>query len=51
VFIGDRESDRHAAEHAGVPFIGCAYGYGQPEEIAGAAAIVHSIAELRELLL
>ena len=51
VFVGDRESDRHAAEHAGVPLIGCAYGYGTPDEIAGAAAIVHNVAELRALLL
>jgi phosphoglycolate phosphatase len=51
VFIGDRESDRHAAEHAGVPLIGCAYGYGEPGELDGAAAIVESIEELRALLL
>jgi phosphoglycolate phosphatase len=51
VFIGDRESDWHAADSAGVPLIGCAYGYGEPGELDGAAVVVDSIAELRSLLL
>lgn len=51
VMVGDRESDRHAAEHAGVPFIGCAYGYGEAYELAGATAIAQGIAELHALLL
>lgn len=51
IMVGDRESDRHAAEHAGTPFIGCAYGYGEPYELEGATAIAGNIAELRALLL
>lgn len=51
VMVGDRESDRHAAEHAGVPFVGCLYGYGEAHELAGATALAESIAGLRELLL
>jgi phosphoglycolate phosphatase len=51
LMVGDRESDKHAAEYAGTPFIGCAYGYGEAYELAGASAVVESIAQLRALLL
>ncbi|MBQ3392873.1 MAG: HAD family hydrolase [Lachnospiraceae bacterium] len=35
--IGDRYSDREAAERIGASFCGCSYGYGTPEEIQSSA--------------
>lgn len=51
VMVGDRASDRLAAEAHGLPFIACAYGYGQPDEWTGAVAIADSLPALRDLLL
>jgi phosphoglycolate phosphatase-like HAD superfamily hydrolase len=51
LMVGDRSSDFEAARYAGVPFIGCTYGYGRPDEVDGADAIAGDIAELRQLLL
>ena len=51
VMVGDRASDREAAEFAGTAFIGCAYGYGRREELNGADAVVDEIAGLYNLLL
>ncbi len=50
VFVGDRLSDRLAAEDHGLPFIACRYGYGHPEEWAGAVAVVDQVAELAPIL-
>ena len=36
IVIGDRDKDRMLAEAHGLPFIGCLYGYGTREELAGA---------------
>jgi phosphoglycolate phosphatase-like HAD superfamily hydrolase len=51
VMVGDRASDIEAAQHAGVPCIGCRYGYGREGELAAADAQVDSVAELLPLLL
>jgi phosphoglycolate phosphatase len=50
VMVGDRASDVAAARHAGVPCIGCAYGYCDPGELAGADAVVQNVDELYNLL-
>jgi len=50
VMVGDRASDRLAAEAHGLPFIACAYGYGHPDEWGGAVAVVESPAELGRCL-
>ena len=50
VMVGDRRSDLEAAQHAGAEFIGCAYGYGDPGELAGASHVVHDMDELYNLL-
>ncbi|RPF21004.1 phosphoglycolate phosphatase [Myceligenerans xiligouense] len=53
VMVGDREHDVHAAAANGIPTIGVTWGYGEPGELerAGAAVVVGSPAELREVLL
>ena len=35
--VGDRFHDFEVAEKAGIPFIGCSYGFGGEEELDGAA--------------
>ena len=51
VMVGDRSSDLEGARGAGVPFVGCLYGYGGADELAGADLTVGSVAELRRVLL
>lgn len=50
VMVGDRASDGEAAREAGVPWIGCAYGYGDLEgsrnELNGADVVVGSVKEI-----
>lgn len=46
IMVGDRNSDIEAADVFDVPTIGCAFGFGDPEELAGARAIIHSLDEL-----
>ncbi|MFN8547297.1 MAG: HAD family hydrolase [Candidatus Eisenbacteria bacterium] len=50
LMVGDRSSDLEGARGAGVPFIGCLYGYGAPEELEGADHVVRSVSELARLL-
>ncbi len=50
VMIGDRASDFDCAKAAGIPFVGCTYGFGTPEEVEGADAIAASPAELAETI-
>ncbi len=40
VMVGDRFYDMDAAVENGIPFIGCAYGYGREEEMAAANVMV-----------
>lgn len=49
--IGDRDSDFAAARRIGAPFIGCGYGYGLPEELAGADAVADEPSDIKKLLL
>jgi len=51
VMVGDRYSDKEAAQFAGTKFIGCAYGYGSPDELIGADAVVKDVTGLYNLLL
>ncbi len=50
LMVGDRASDREGAEGAGVPFIGCLYGYGEPSELEGADFLVRDVGQLKHLL-
>jgi phosphoglycolate phosphatase len=50
VLIGDRHHDVDGAAHHGVPTIFVTWGYGAPDEAAGAAAVVDTPAELLGLL-
>jgi phosphoglycolate phosphatase len=54
VMVGDRHYDVEAAHEAGVPCVGVYFGNTAPEgelEEAGAAAVAHTVDELRALLL
>lgn len=51
VMIGDRASDRDAAAETETPFLGCAFGYGAPEELAGVRFVARSFDDLRGWLL
>lgn len=42
IMVGDRFHDMEVAEHAGIPSIGCAYGYGEPSELETATVVVDS---------
>lgn len=50
VFVGDSDVDVQTAHHAGIPCIGCCYGFRGEEELtkAGADALVYSFAELQK---
>jgi phosphoglycolate phosphatase len=51
VFVGDRAADLEAARAIGARFVGCLYGYGSAEELAGADALLAEPRELAALLL
>jgi phosphoglycolate phosphatase len=46
VMVGDRDSDLRGARDAGIPFLGCLYGYGTREELAGADLLVRDVEEM-----
>lgn len=50
VMVGDRVHDGDAARACGAWFVGCTYGYGRREELAGADALIADIRELPALL-
>lgn len=50
VMVGDRASDVEAARELGCAFIGCDYGHGHRDEIAGAGPIIAAFGELPETL-
>lgn len=50
VAIGDRYLDFEAATAAGLPSVGCAWGYGKPGELAGATLIARHPSEVPDLL-
>ncbi|GFO61667.1 haloacid dehalogenase [Geomonas silvestris] len=49
VLVGDSINDMAAGQGAGVYTVGCSYGYGNPEELAGADFQVHDFASLLDL--
>lgn len=51
VLVGDRSYDVEGATANGIPTIIVEWGYGSPAEAEGAIAVVHSIDQLRSLLL
>ena len=51
VMVGDRGSDLEGAVGADVPFVGCCFGFAGADEIAHTPILVHSVRELRDLLL
>lgn len=48
VVIGDRLHDMEIRERWGIPAIGCAYGYGKPEELREANGIAESIEGVKQ---
>lgn len=46
IAVGDRAQDRQLAVRTGIPFIGCVYGFGTPEELAGADLCIEEIRKL-----
>ena len=50
IMIGDRENDFDCARSAGIPFIGCAYGFGSEKELEGADAIAEKPEQLAETI-
>ncbi|MEZ4653429.1 MAG: haloacid dehalogenase-like hydrolase [Candidatus Eisenbacteria bacterium] len=51
VMVGDRRSDREAAEETQVPFVGCSFGYAAPDELDGVPLLARSIDDVRRWLL
>jgi phosphoglycolate phosphatase len=50
VMVGDRASDVEAAQTVGCHFVGCDYGHGYREEIAGAGPVVASFDALPDVI-
>ncbi len=50
LYVGDRRGDIEAAHDAGVRAVGVTWGYGVPEELAGAEAVIDSMTELPDLV-
>ena len=50
VMVGDRASDIEAARKNGIPSVGCAYGFGRPDELEGADEIISDISELEDAI-
>jgi phosphoglycolate phosphatase-like HAD superfamily hydrolase len=45
IMIGDRASDRKAAEDNGIDFIGCSFGHG-PDELSDTRWVAHSFNDI-----
>lgn len=50
VVVGDRASDLETARRYSLPSVGCAYGYGGPEELDGATVRIQRPEELERVL-
>lgn len=48
--VGDRDKDLAIAQVHGLPSIGCLYGYGSPEELAGATLLAANPSEIPSLI-
>ncbi len=51
LFVGDRRADLEAAREAGISFVGCLYGYGSREELAGSDLLVSNPSALADYLI
>ncbi|MBI2355473.1 MAG: phosphoglycolate phosphatase [Deltaproteobacteria bacterium] len=51
VMVGDSINDIQAGRAAGITTIGCAWGYGGPEELLGAGRVANTCADVAEILL
>ncbi|AZR72854.1 hypothetical protein BBF96_05295 [Anoxybacter fermentans] len=49
--VGDRSSDIEAGKKNGLLTIGCKYGFGREEELAGADYVINNFTQIRELFL
>ncbi|MDY6970225.1 MAG: HAD hydrolase-like protein [Spirochaetota bacterium] len=50
IMIGDRESDREAAQNNNIPFIGCAYGHVGDKEIKGTRWITSNFKNIPNII-
>lgn len=50
VMVGDRRSDVEAAERAGTLSVGCTWGFGTREELAGADRVIDCFSDLPEIV-
>lgn len=50
VMVGDRHHDVDGAGEHGVPTVGVAWGYAEPDELAGAVTVVDTLDDLRKVL-
>src|SRR5262249_18299372 len=50
LMVGDRASDVEAARAVGCRFIGCDYGHGHADEIAGAGPVVSAFDQLPDVI-
>ena len=50
IVVGDRDKDLAVAKAHGLPCIGCLYGYGTPEELAGSTYLARSPGEIAPLI-
>ena len=50
VMVGDRSYDKEAARYNQIPFVGCKYGYGKPEELSDCKYSVETALELSRII-
>ena len=50
IMVGDRKSDIEAAREAGVKFVGCLFGHGDPNEINGSDFFIKDITEIKDVI-
>jgi phosphoglycolate phosphatase len=48
--VGDRSYDKEAARYNQIPFVGCKYGYGKPEELSDCKYSVETALELSGII-
>ena len=48
--VGDRSYDKEAARYNQIPFVGCKYGYGKPEELSDCKYSVETALELSRII-
>ena len=50
IMVGDRSYDKEAARYNQIPFVGCKYGYGKPEELSDCKYSVETALELSRII-